>query len=369
VINPESGEPKALFGKSDFTYIDISSVDNQGGTVNFDNSIPSDEAPSRARRIVRNDDILLSTVRPNLKAFAFLEKLPDKVLASTGFAVLRPKNTELLSRFLYHLVLSDLCVDQMIGMMGKGAYPSVNQTDVANIEIPLPPLDVQEALVAELERYRKQIEGARAIVSNYKPEIEIDPTWEMRELGEVCEVKGGKRLPMGSDYSTTTTKHAYLRVVDFRDGSIDLSDLKYISDKVQNEISRYTISSKDVYISIAGTIGLTGVIPESLHGANLTENAAKIVITSPSILSHSYLAKVMQSTIVQDQIRSLTFAVGVPKLALERIKTLSIPIPPVAAQQAIVTRLESERAEMEMLRGMIVRLEAKIKSKVAALWG
>ena len=87
-VNAETVDPQKKYGKDKFIYIDITSVENGTGVISFLNEIQGDKAPSRARRMVKNGDILLSTVRPNLKAFCYLEDIPDKVLASTGFAVL-----------------------------------------------------------------------------------------------------------------------------------------------------------------------------------------------------------------------------------------------------------------------------------------
>src|SRR5690606_7414724 len=78
-INPETAVPSELFGNSDFTYVDISSVENGTGIISYENIIATSDAPSRARRIVRNNDVLLSTVRPNLKAFAFVSNPPEKI--------------------------------------------------------------------------------------------------------------------------------------------------------------------------------------------------------------------------------------------------------------------------------------------------
>jgi type I restriction enzyme M protein len=235
-------------------------------------------------------------------------------------------------------------------------------------QIPLPPLEIQQEIVAEIEGYQKVINGARAVLDHYRPHIPIRPEWPMVAVGEVCEVRGGKRLPMGEQFSNDPTSHPYIRVTDLRDQSVDLGNLKFISDKVHREIARYTISSVDVYISIAGTIGLMGIIPEALDGANLTENAAKLVF-DPKRIDKRYLAFVGNGELVQSQIRSLTHAVGVPKLALERIKTLTIPLPPLATQQAIAAEIEAEQALVAGNRALIARFEKKIAATLARVWG
>jgi hypothetical protein len=100
--------------------------------------------------------------------------------------------------------------------------------------------------------------------------------WTKTTIGEVGKVKGGKRLPQGHSYSNSPTRFPYIRVTDFADLTINTQELKYLPSETQQFIKQYTISKDDVFISIAGSIGKVGVIPEHLDGANLTENAAKI---------------------------------------------------------------------------------------------
>ncbi len=97
-------------------------------------------------------------------------------------------------------------------------------------------------------------------------------SWPIVKLGILVDVKGGKRLPKGESYHDSVSKHPYIRVTDFQNRSVNVGKLVYISEDVYSKIRRYTISYKDVYISIAGSIGIVGKIPESLDGANLTEN-------------------------------------------------------------------------------------------------
>jgi type I restriction enzyme M protein len=178
-INPESGLPSELFGDTDFTYVDISSVDNGTGHINYENIITTKEAPSRARRIVRKYDVILSTVRPNLKAFAFVSNPPKKIIASTGFAVLRATG-KIESKYLYLAVCDDKAVNQMIAQMGKGSYPSINQADVEVIKISLPPLEIQREIVARIESERAVVEGNRELIWLYEEKVKkvIERVWE-----------------------------------------------------------------------------------------------------------------------------------------------------------------------------------------------
>lgn len=169
-INPDTTDPKTKFKDGEFVYIDISSVENGTGQVSFENQIPVSKAPSRARRLVQNGDVIIATVRPNLKAFALLKNLPAKTIASTGFAVLRTKEN-LDPHYLYLIVGTDSVVEQMVARMGKGSYPSINEKDVEQIKIPLPPMEIQKQLVAEAEKEEEIIASNRRLIELMEEKI------------------------------------------------------------------------------------------------------------------------------------------------------------------------------------------------------
>ena len=168
-------------------------------------------------------------------------------------------------------------------------------------------------------------------------------SWPLVKLGELVKVKGGKRLPKGSGYSESKTAYPYIRVTDFKNNSVRNSGLVYIEKEIQEKIARYTISCDDVYISIAGTIGIVGIIPEHLDGANLTENAAKLVINNKGQLDKNYLVRFL-STAGQTQIHERKKTTSQPKLALFRIEEVEIPLPPLDEQKRIAAILDKADA-------------------------
>lgn len=174
---------------------------------------------------------------------------------------------------------------------------------------------------------------------------EVPQGWELKTLGEVAKIKGGKRIPKGSKYADIPTQYPYIRVTDFENMSVNTKNLKYLTDEIQEKIKNYTISKDDVYISIAGSIGKVGIIPDELDKANLTENAAKIIHS----MNKKYLAFYLNSNEIQSQISFLTKATTQPKLALNRIENLIIKIPPLETQNQIVQILESKFAHLEKL--------------------
>ena len=184
--------------------------------------------------------------------------------------------------------------------------------------------------------------------------------WITVAIGDISEVKGGKRLPKGSEYSSTITAHPYIRVTDFNNGTINTSDLRYIEKEIHQKISRYVISKSDVYISIAGSIGISGTIPVELDGSNLTENAAKIEL--PEEILAKFIHYQFCSSKIQNAIRQPTISTTQPKLALFRIKDLEIGIAPIAEQTRIVTAIESFQQRSARARALLAEVRPALEN-------
>ncbi|MFC2024496.1 restriction endonuclease subunit S [Chloroflexota bacterium] len=202
----------------------------------------------------------------------------------------------------------------------------------------------------------------------------IPEEWEVVSIKDIGDVKGGKRLPKGEEFAERKTEYPYIRVIDFQNMSICVEQLEYLTEEVQRAISRYTISCNDIYISIAGTIGLVGTIPHHLDGANLTENAAKICNLNK--VDKKFLAYYLSSFQAQRQISSFIGISTQPKLALNRIEKIRLLLPDLDEQKNIAeillkvdTNIENEqayKAEIEHLKKglMQVLLTGQIRVKV-----
>lgn len=134
--------------------------------------------------------------------------------------------------------------------------------------------------------------------------FEIPDGWTVEKLEpKVGNVKSGKRLPKGYYVVDTHTNHPYIRVIDMRQGYVDTSDLRYVPEEAFSAIQNYRIYKDDIYISVAGTLGIVGQIPEHLDGANLTENANRVTNIKCNIkyLMYWLMGSIIQNTISQTQ--------------------------------------------------------------------
>ena len=273
--------------------------------------------------------------------------------------------------------------------------PSLQLSKVKDIFIPLPPLPEQHRIIekieelftkldagvaalgkvrAQLKRYRQAVlkaafsgqltaewrqkhsnVGAGSSRPNESPILDahggattaplqngnlsdLPPAWMWNYLGNYADVYGWKRLPKDHFYSESKTEFKYIRVTDFENLTINQSNIRYLKPETEKLIVKYKISKNDIYISIAGSIGKIGTIPDNLDKANLTENAAKI--TNLKNINRKYLSYFLNSNFGQEQIRKLTISSNQPKLALFRIKKIIIPLTIPDEQNQIVSEIE-----------------------------
>ena len=165
-INTKTYDPTTK-PDDEFIYVDIDSVGKANGIIDFSKRLTGKNAPSRARRIAENGNTIISTVRPYLKGFAFVDTDNiDDCVFSTGFAVLESKSEEFLlnKMIFYSFMYMDGLMQQMKSTMEKSSYPSINESDIKNYQIPVSPLDVQQRLVAEFDQLEAEITQAQAVI-------------------------------------------------------------------------------------------------------------------------------------------------------------------------------------------------------------
>ena len=326
-------------------WVSIADISLNEGKIIFDTKeYISDKAAEKIKKVKAGSLLMSFKLTIGKMAFAGDDLFTNEAIIAI------PQNEDYDLHFLYYYLLQyDWRTLTEGNEKVKGA--TLNKQSIGKIQLPIISMDEQRRIVSYLDssfklideiknKALKSLTEAKALFQSALAEaMEPKEGWEEKTLGEIAEIKGGKRVPKGYKLLTEPTNHKYIRVADFNDfGSITLENIQYISDEVYNQIKRYTISSKDVYISIAGTIGKSGIIPKELEGANLTENACKLVLDSCAYKYFVYYFT--KSTLFLNQIKKLTMISAQPKLALTRLATVNIPLPPLPTQKLIVSHLD-----------------------------
>jgi type I restriction enzyme M protein len=230
-----------------------------------------------------------------------------------------------------------------------GTFTEISKSKFCELQIPLPPLDVQKEIVAEMEGYENVIKGARAVVDNYRPHIPIHPDWPKRELGKLAKNRDSRRVPITQ------------------------------SDRLPGPFPYYGASG--IVDHVADFIFDEDILLISEDGANLLARSTPIAFSVSGkcwVNNHAHVLKFESSAtqkFVEVHLNSITieeFVTGAaqPKLNQQALNSIPIPIPDdLATQEAIVAEIEAEQVLVAANRELIARFEQKIQATLARIWG
>ena len=274
-------------------------------------------------KIVKKIENLISNINQIEKSFGIINANKKILKAKIIDLAIKGKLTQQLSTDEPSSKLIEKIVDEKHKLMKEGKIKKENLSIIYKD--------------ADNQFYEKFDDGKSINITNSIP-FKLPENWRWTRLNALLSVKGGKRIPKGSSFSKNITKHIYIRVSDMKNNTITKQDIKYISDDVFEKIKNYTISKKDLYLTIAGTIGKVGIVPDFFDNMNLTENAVKLTNIEP--IEKKYLMYCINSDFVQSQFTDKTTQVAQPKLAIKRIETTLIPLPPLEEQKRMVFQLQ-----------------------------
>ncbi len=318
-----------------------------------------------------DNDVLLAKVTPcfeNGKA-GIARNLENGIgFGSSEFYVLR-SSEKVLPEWIYFCVTHPLFRQSGINnMTGTGGLQRVPRKLVQDYEIPLPPLEVQREIVAEIEGYQKVIDGARAVVENYRPHITIDPDWPLVELGKICE-----RLQYGLSMRLNTEKAGYktFRMNELVKGKcVDSGDMKY-SDISAEEFEKYRLVRGDILFNRTNSfehVGRTGIF--DLEGTYCFASYLIRLSISDVNVNPFYINGFMNTEHFQSGIKQYASrAIGQSNINAKSLAAYRIPLPPITTQNEIVAEIEAEQSLVSANNDLVGRIERKIHAAVDRAWG
>ena len=290
------------------------------------------------KRFAEDGDILMS-VRAPVGPVNFATQ---EICIGRGLAAIRPIEDHLGRAYTFYVLRS--LESEITGNTGA-AFASINKEDIKNIQIPLPPLDVQKEIVAEIERYQKIIDGARTVVDNYRPQIAVDPEWPMVALGEVCEIKTGKK--------------------DVNHSTVD-GDYPFFTCALrQYKSPDYAFDTESILLP--GNGANVGKVFYYKGKFQVYQRTYVLFNFEKSILG-KYLYLFLDSE-WENYIKYKQYGSATNYIVLGGLQKFEVPLPPLATQQAIVAEIEAEQAMVESNRKLIDRFEKKIEAVIARVWG
>ncbi|MFH1554103.1 MAG: restriction endonuclease subunit S [Pseudomonadota bacterium] len=356
-------------------YIEISDVSPELG-VTGSSVYAFSEAPSRARRIVRDGDVIVSTVRTYLRAIAPIVRPPANLIASTGFAVIRPRR--IAQGYLGYLFLAEYLIAEIISRSTGVSYPAINASEIMRLMVPLPSLPEQAAIAAFLDRETAKIDALveeqrrliallaekRQAVISHAVTKGLDPTVPMKDSG----VEGLGEVPAHWEVTPLMRLTAPGRAImygivlpgpdigagvpivkggDVRPQRLRLELLCYTTPEIEAPFARARLLPHDIVYSIRGSIGDAELVPLELEGANITQDVARI---SPyNAASSRWLLYVMKSKAVFSQLEHRSMGAAVRGINIFDLKRARIPVPRLAEQKLISAFLDAETRRIDAL--------------------
>lgn len=386
-INDEA-LPETTNPNFEMKYVDISSVDATQGIVASED-ILFEDAPSRARRVVRDGDTIVSTVRTYLRAIAPVRNPASNIIASTGFAVVRPRRVS--PAFLSYALREPGLVEAIVARSVGVSYPAVNASEIGTLPIPLPAEAEQTAIADFLDRETAKIDTlvkkkrtlierlkekrtaliSRTVTRGLPPDAAraagLDPHPKLKPsgidwLGDVPEHWDTRRLRHISNTITVgvvVNPSSYvadegvpfLLGGDVREFSIDTSQSNRCSPAAsEGPLRKSRLSAGDLVVVRVGYPGVASVVPPALDGANC---ASMMIVRGHTRFCSQWLAYLFNSQAGRDQIEIVQYGAAQKQFNISHAVDFAFPFPPLEEQHAIATLLDRETAKIDAMAAKI----------------
>jgi len=312
-------------------------------------------------RFAEAGDILMSVRAP----VGPVNLATQRVCIGRGLAAIKPADGKLMSSYAFYFLRSQ---EAHIKGDAGAVFASINRGQIAELQIPLPPLEIQKEIVAEIEGCQKVINGARAVLDHYRPHIPIHPDWPMVELGEVCEtiVTG----PFGSALHQSDYVEKGIPVINPQnivDGTISTEGVKMISPSTRNRLKEFTVREGDIVIGRRGEMGRCGVVTSEMNGWLCGTGSFVIRLKDACLARFAFFQ--ISSPKVKAYLEEQAIGVTMKNLNQGILSAIQIPLPSLAEQQTIVAEIEAEQKLVDVNRELITRFEQKIQNTLARIWG
>ena len=371
LLKTETTDP-ARSPQTGFDYIDVSSVSNETLSIQETQRLKGKDAPSRARRLVRANDVLFATIRPTLRRIAIVPEELDNQVCSTGYFVLRSK-PDVDYRFVFYFLQTEDFMTSMETLQKGASYPAVTEGDVRSQLIPVPPLDEQQRIVGILDEAFEglataklnaeiNLQNANDLFESHLQSVftQRGPGWVEKSVREIAApAKGSIRTgPFGSQLlhgEFVDEGVAVLGIDNAVANEFRWGKSRFITPEKYRQLERYRVHSGDVLITIMGTCGRCAIVPDDIPTAINTKHICCITLDRKQCLPgylHIYFLYAPQS---QEFLAKHAKGAIMAGLNMGLIQELPVMLPPIKVQAAIVEAADDLRKETHRLASIYTR--------------
>lgn len=396
------------FFDSTFPYIEISEIDTISGEIQNIVQVEKEKAASRAKMIVRENDIIISTTRPNRGAISLIRKEQDFSIASTGFSVIRNiTNPEIDREYLFTILRQQIILKQFEQRSSGGNYPAITQEELCSVTIPLPEKEIQKKIVkvfnccfAQKQKNEAEAENLLSSIDDYllkelgiklpEPKTALKDRIFKSTLSKVsgnrfdCDyyfneeieisIKGGIYKTVGFSSLLTSLINGYdfrdykefgtpyIKVANVRKGNFDFSKMQYI-EKDTSEISKaIQLKKGNILLTRKGTYGYSLCIEEDLDYVISSE--IFYIELKHELINSNFLEMFFNSIVGQKQFERVKIGAIMGSLSQEAVKSLRIPLPPLDKQKEISEHITDIRQQAQQLKDKSNELLKKASEEI-----
>lgn len=376
-VKPEQRIPDS---DESFKYIDIGSIDRSEKRICNPTETLGTDAPSRARKVVNTNDVLVSMTRPNLNAVALVPAELNNQIASTGFDVLKPVIID--SKWIFAVVRSKQFIDAISGETIGALYPACKAEDIRNYAIPIPPKAEQTRIVEKLDEVLAQVDAIKtrldsipSILKRFRQSVLAAAvsgrlTEEWRERKQLTApilvnlenlLRDKKHLSYGvlkpGDVDPSGVK--MIRVMDLSGwGDFLPNEIYKISNQLSEQFKRTIVETGDIVLAVMATVGRAAIIPDSLAGSNVNRALAVLKLNS-QILSKFMLYQVMspafQSEFVEKKLGSAQ-----KRINLADLRLFKVILPEISEQKEIVRLVDQYFAFADTIEAQVKKAQMRV---------
>ena len=359
-----SKKDESYWSNGSVKWISSRHIDDRGNITAYELISKKAVEETSTRVVPRGATIIITRVSVGKFAFADDDYAINQDLTALVSKDRKRLDPEFIRVVAFHIATIVERNAEGIGVRG------VTRNFLSGLPIPLPPLEMQNEIVAEIEGYQKVIDGARAVVDNYRPHIAVDPNWPVVQLGEVIQGKpkngySGKPVPYTTDLKV-------LSLSATTSGTLDISQHKYLDEDIPFD-SSCRCRRGDIYFQRGNTtklVGTTAIFDVDEPNFVYPDLMIRVRADETKIVRQFLLPILQSDPVRQYMIRNATGTAGsMPKINQRIVERIPIPLPPIAIQQQIVAGLEAEQTLIAANRELIACFEKKSQATLARVWG
>ena len=306
-----------------------------------------DKLPSRARRKVKDNSIIYSTVRPNQLHYGIIKEQPDNFLVSTGFTVIDVEYNKAVPDFIYYALTKREVTEQLqaVAEQSVSAYPSIKPSDIENLELMLPDIETQKKIVSILSSIDKKIKENNSINNNLLEqlnqlyiELSTRSEWSEMTIGDIADkVAMG---PFGSNIKVSTFVKCGVPIIsgnNLRSYFLEEPSYNYITEEHAEKLKNSVVYPKDIVFTHAGNIGQVAMIPDGCEFSYYVLSQRQFYLRcNTELVVPEYVLLFFHSKKGQHELLSYANQTGVPSIAqpATNLKKIRLPIPSLDVQKA-----------------------------------